>query len=319
MAAKWKRRDALKLAVKGGLPFGVLAGAGLSAGYTFLPPKPSQRIESVDRLAVRLFESLNDQQRADACVEYDHPLRQYHNRGVAGGGRTVSGWDFDRMQRSLLTDLVYAGLSEAGRRRLPRQFFIDWSGVQSMRLLICGDPRQDRYQIVLTGPHLNLRLGGSASEGVAFGGPMVYGDQRGNERQGLPGNVYRYQLVAAQLFRQLEPHQQRESMQTRAPIQTQIELQGDAGHFAGIEVAQLSRTNRAQTAKLVEGILSTYAQDTAAYAHRCLQNNGGIERLRLSYYADGKMGNDSVSQIFRLEGPAAVIYFRGAPHLHAFI
>ncbi|MEO1338576.1 MAG: hypothetical protein AAFV29_23235, partial [Myxococcota bacterium] len=31
------------------------------------------------------------------------------------------------------------------------------------------------------------------------------------------------------------------------------------------------------------------------------------------------MGNDSVSQIFRLEGPAAVIYFRGAPHLHAFI
>jgi len=37
---------------------------------------------------------------------------------------------------------------------------------------------------------MNLRLGGESREGVAFGGPIVYGDQHGDSRQGLPGNVY---------------------------------------------------------------------------------------------------------------------------------
>ena len=45
------------------------------------------------------------------------------------------------------------------------------------------------YQLVLSGPHLNLRLGGACRERVAFGGPQVYGDQRGNGRAGLPQEI----------------------------------------------------------------------------------------------------------------------------------
>ena len=77
---------------------------------------------------------------------------------------------------------------------------------------------------VLTGPHLNLRLGGRSREGAAFGGPLVYGDQRGNERPGLPGNVYRGQLeAAARIFERLEPDQREAALLPTSPIQTQIE------------------------------------------------------------------------------------------------
>jgi hypothetical protein len=67
----------------------------------------------VDALAQRLFASLDAEQRAETCVPYDHPLRQYHNRGVMGGGRDIL-FGFSRNQRKILTDLMYAGCPKMG-------------------------------------------------------------------------------------------------------------------------------------------------------------------------------------------------------------
>jgi hypothetical protein len=218
------RRTALKV----GAGLGVAGGAGLF-GYEVVPPSPSATLERVDALARELYGTLDAEQRADTCVPYDHPLRQYHNRGVWGGGREVV-FGFSRRQRRLLTDLMYAGLSAEGRNRIPDEYFTKWAGIHSMRVLICGDPAASPYQIVLTGAHVNLRLGGSSREGAAFGGPQVYGDQRGNDRPGLPGNLYRDQfLLAHQLFRSLDPAPQQLALLEDAPVQTGIELQGRHG------------------------------------------------------------------------------------------
>src|SRR5215831_5296978 len=155
------RRTALKI----GTGFGIAAATGL-AGYRVLPPGPSRVIEPVDTLARRFYTSLSEEQRAGTCVSYDHPLRQYHNRGVWGGGQSVL-TGFDRRQRQLLTDLLYAGLSKKGRGHVPEEYFTRWSGVHSMRVLVCGDPASPPYQIILTGAHVNLRVGGKSREGAA--------------------------------------------------------------------------------------------------------------------------------------------------------
>src|SRR5262245_18785422 len=97
--------------LKWGASAGVLAGAGFYGGYRFLPPGRSRVLESVDALARRFYTGLDKEQRAETCVSYDHPLRQYHNRGVWGGGRSILA-GFSREQRRILTDLMYAGLSE---------------------------------------------------------------------------------------------------------------------------------------------------------------------------------------------------------------
>src|SRR5262245_12447089 len=120
------RRAALKF----GATLGVLTGVGIYGGYEFLPPSRSRVLDPVDALARRLYVGLNSAQRADTCVAYDHPLRQYHNRGVGGGGRSIFG-GFSREQRRILTDLLYAGLSTDGQQRVPDEFFTQWTGVQS--------------------------------------------------------------------------------------------------------------------------------------------------------------------------------------------
>ena len=305
------RRTALKIG----------AGLGLAAagGYRFLPPSPSSELDSVNALALTLYASLDEEQRVDACVPYDHPLRQYHNRGVWGGGRDIL-FGFSRAQRKMLTDLMYAGLSEEGRARIPEEYFSRWSGVHSMRVLICGDPASPLYQILLTGAHINLRIGGKSFEGAAFGGPQVYGDQRGNERPGLPGNLYRDQFLLGQrILRGLDASQRKLAVLGEEPVQTSIELQGIAGSFPGIAVSELQPDDRTLAHQLVDRIFSTYPKDDVAYAKACVEANGGVDRMCLSYYEHGSSGDISEGQVFRLEGPGAVLHFRGFPHVHAFI
>ena len=307
------RRRALKV-------LGTLAGAGLAGRYALLPPSRSRTLESPQALATRFFESLSAEDRKRACVEYDHPLRQYHNRGVWGGGLSASplklGWE----QRRLLTDLLHAGLSEAGQQRVPNEFYTNWPGVHSMYVLLCGNPSTPPYQLILTGAHLNLRIGGRSREGAAFGGPLVYGDQRGDSVQGLPGNLYRFQFeIAQRLFQSLRPEHQQLAVQKVSPVQTDIQVQGRAGSFAGVEIATLPAESRGIARELVDGILSTYPAEDAAYAWQCLEHNGGVEKLFLSYYEDSEIDGSKQYQSFRLEGPAAVFYFRGHPHVHAFV
>jgi hypothetical protein len=197
-------------------------------------------------LAICFYESLNAEERKRVCVEYDDPIRQYHNKGVWGGGLRISPLSLNREQRRILNDLLNAGLSENGRERVPNEFFIKWPGIHLMSVLLCGNPKTLPYQLILTGPHLNLRVGGRSREGAAFGGPLVYGDQRGNSVQGLPGNLYRFQFQTAhRLFQSMRPEDRRLALQKVSPIQTDIQFQGSQGSFAGVAIASLLPESRA--------------------------------------------------------------------------
>jgi hypothetical protein len=308
--------------LKWGLGVGAVAGVGMAAKAVLIPPPPSAVLAPVGELAIRLFESLDEEDRAAAVFDYDHPLRQFHNRGVDTGGA----WSFflRRETRRWLVDLVHASLSPRGRQRIPDQFFLDLPGVHVTRLAIFGDPRTGPYQILVTGPHLNLRIGGRNREGVAFGGPQVYGDQRGDGKVGLPGNAYRDQLQQGQqLFAGLTAGERIVARRPKAPVQTDIELQGTDGHFDGIAVADLPREKRMLVRDLVATLLDTYSADDAGYAWKCIEHNGGVDAFHLADYAEDHQPGRNVgvgpSQIFRIEGPAAVFHYRGEPHLHAFI
>jgi len=302
-----------------GSTLGALLAGGAYARYRWFPPRASAELLPVDELARRFVASLDAATRAEVCVPYDHPLRQYHNRGVGGGGAPIDAGRFSWAQRGLLNDLFHAGLSRAGRERVPNEYYMRFGGVQTMQVLVCGEPESPPYQVVLSGPHLNLRLGGTSREGAAFGGPQVYGDQRGDGEVGLPGNLYRFQLeLGRRLFAGLDEGRRRVALLERAPIQTAIELQGRGGTFPGLAVSELGEA-RPLVGELVRAILSTYPDEDAAYAEECLAANGGLEALCLSYYADGELDGSGLYQIFRLEGPAAVFHFRGAPHVHAFV
>lgn len=305
--------------LKAGVGLGALAGAGLGGYWRLWPPGPSTVLEPADVLARRFFEGLDDTQRAACCVPYDHPLRQVHNRGVWGGGASVFG-AFDHAQRALLCDLWYAGLSPSGRLRVPREYYTRWPGVHALRVLVCGDPTTAPYQMILTGAHVNLRLGGASREGAAFGGPQVYGDQRGNDVPGLPGNLYRDQfLLARRLLLGLDEGRRRAATIAEAPVQTAIEPRGSSAAAPGVPVRDLPSSGQMLAAELVEAILSTWPERDVAFARECLEANGGIRALSFSTYEHGEDGPIPRAQVFRLEGPGAVFHFRGHPHVHAFV
>jgi hypothetical protein len=100
-------------------------------------------------------------------------------------------------------------------------------------------------------------------------------------------------------------------------------VQGAAGRFDGIAIADLAPAKRALGKEIVAGILDTYADESAAYAWQCVERNGGIDALHFADYDEdfdgGRRAGDGPSQIFRMEGPAAVFHFRGEPHVHAFL
>ena len=306
--------------LKCGSTLAALLAGGTWARFRFLPPSHSGDLLPVDELARRFAASLDATTRALTCVAYDHPMRQYHNRGVWGGGAPIDADHFTWEQRGLLTDIFYASLSEHGRERVPNEFFLRLGGVHRMNVLLCGEPEAPPYQMILTGPHLNLRLGGASSEGAAFGGPQIYGDQRGDGVAGLPGNLWEFQLeIAHRLFDSLDEGRRRSALLESAPVQTEIQLQGTRGSFPGIPVMELDQAQKRLVRELVDAILSTYPSGDVAFANECLAANGGLDALRLAYYRDGEIDGSGVFQIFRLEGPAAVFHFRGAPHVHAFV
>jgi hypothetical protein len=136
----------------------------------------------------------------------------------------------------------------------------------------------------------------------------------------LPGNLYRDQfLIAQRLLRTLDEGRRKHALLEQAPVQTQIELQGRHGSFAGIPVLELSSEAKTLVRDVIENILSTYPAPDVTYARECIAANGGIDALFLSYFQHGEGGDIPEAQVFRLEGPAAVFYFRGYPHVHAFV
>ena len=125
--------------------------------------------------------------------------------------------------------------------------------------------------------------------------------------------------TAHRLFASMTPSQRAAARVEHAPPQTLVEVQGAGGRFDGVPIADLAPASRKLAREVVGGILENYAEPDAAYAWECLERNGGIDALHVADYdvdfQGGRRAGEGPSQIFRLEGPAAVFHFRGEPHV----
>ncbi|MGH7200541.1 MAG: DUF3500 domain-containing protein [Planctomycetaceae bacterium] len=304
------RRDFVK--VLGGAA-AVAATGTMLGGRVIAGPTPKSTAETT---VGRLYQSLSDQQRKTICFPFEHELRHE----ISANWLITDEWigsDFYSAEQKKIVDEIFRGVtSEDGYERFQRQMEDDSGGFGEYSMAIFGEPGTGKFQWELTGRHHTIRADGDSVEGMAFGGPIVYG----HGVEDPADNLFHYQTKKAnEVFAALDPKQREKALLAKAPRESNVPIQGQQGEFPGIAAGELSSDQKALFEESIRVILAPYRKEDIDEALAVIKSGGGIDTLRLAFYQQGDLKDDKVWDIWRVEGPTFVWHFRGAPHVHAYV
>lgn len=304
-----------------------VAAAGILRGSAGAATEPAAA--TAETLAGRLHASLTEVQRKEVCFPWDyvHPrfglLRTRVGNNWNATVPEVKGDFFSRDQQRLIREIFEGIIDPAWHERYDRQLEDDTGGFghgQSIALL--GEPGSGRFQFLLSGRHMTLRCDGDSAEHVAFGGPIFYGHDTGagTEEPDHPGNVFWPQAVAANgVYAMLDGRQRDLAVVPTTPRENAIGFRRAGSQPEGLPVSELSADQRSELERVLGVLLEPYRTVDRDEVRGCLTAQGGLERCRLAFYRDRDLGGDGVWDNWRLEGPAFVWHFRGAPHVHVWV
>ena len=284
---------------------------------------------TAETLAARLHTALTPAQRQAICFPWNHRHPKFGLLRTRVGANwnatepTLAGDFFTKDQRQLVREIFEQLIEPDWHARFDKQMEDDCGGFghdQSIALL--GEPGSGKFQFLLSGRHMTLRCDGDSSEHVAFGGPIFYGHDAGGFNEGADhkGNVFWPQAVAAnKVYAMLDGKQRAAALVAPLPKENAIAFRAAGSAPAGIAVTELSADQRAELDKVLAVLLAPYRTRDRDEVRGCLAKQGGLDRCRLAFYKDGDIGHDNVWDNWRLEGPAFVWHFRGAPHVHVWV
>ncbi|MCA8994773.1 MAG: DUF3500 domain-containing protein [Planctomycetaceae bacterium] len=290
---------------------------------------------SSEQLVTKLYESLNDKQRARVCFDWNHNddrglLRTHVSNNWSITDRrelNVGGSFFNKDQQDMIEALFFGLYNPEWHDRIRKQLMDDAGGYgRQQTIAIFGVPGTEQYEFVMTGRHLTIRCDGNSEEHVAFGGPIFYGHaSKGspdafNEDAGHPGNVFWPQAVKANnLYQMLDGKQRKQALVQYSPPEDEVSFQGAQGKFPGISIADLSADQKEHAQDVLKTLLEPYRVSDRNEVAKCLEAQGGLDACSLSFYSDDDIGEDGVWDVWRIEGPSFVWHFRGSPHVHVWV
>ena len=71
--------------------------------------------------------------------------------------------------------------------------------------------------------------------------------------------------------------------------------------------------------KVLADLLMPFRKKDTDEAMRYIKGAGGVDSLFMSFYKNLDIGSDGVWDVWQLESPSMVWYFRGAPHVHVWV
>jgi hypothetical protein len=302
-----------------------VAGAAATALPAFAVPKRAAAGSATSQAKAEtvvktLYDSLTAGQREKIVFPWSHPNRTHVEANWAIVEQTVDDF-FKPDQRAMILDIFKGVTSEEFHPKLMKQMQDDSGGLGTYHVAIFGDPDSDKFEWVMTGRHTTIRASGHSVPNRAFGGPIFYGHAiTFNEEAGHPGNIFWYQAKRAnEVYHALDGKQQKQALIAMAPAENQIRFRGSSGELPGIPIGALSHDQRDLVQQVMRDVLAPYRASDVEEVMRELKAAGGMEKLHLSFYKQDDLGNDGVWDIWRLEGPAFVWHFRGAPHVHTWV
>ncbi len=299
----------------------ILGGPALAEGPARSGPSPSSPAETT---VGRFFKTLTPEQRKLLCFPFDHPKRSMVGNNWAIVEPTID--DLKPEQQALCREIMKDLCSEEGYERFMKQMDDDDGGFVNYHVAVFGEPESDRpFEWVLSGRHDTLRADGNSVDGAAFGGPIFYGhaaDGHDNEDAKHKHNVWWYQGEQAnKIFRALDEKQRAQALVQKSPEDTPAttRLKGTRLPATGLEIAGIDGQQKVMVRELVDMMLRPFRAFDAAEVRECLDANGGVDKLRLTFFKEGDIGGDGVWDRWSLEGPAFAWYFRGSPHVHTWL
>jgi hypothetical protein len=197
-------------------------------------------------------------------------------------------------------------------------------GLGACSVALFGEPGTGKFEFVLSGRHVTRRCDGDSVQGAAFGGPIFYGHAALSDEEEAhhPGNVYWFQARRAnEVFQALNGKQRELALQERARPERgtdTVRLTGKRSGLEGIPLTELTADQRELVRKVMADLLAPFRKPDADEALK-LVDAAGFEHVHLAFFKQDDIGNDGVWDIWQLEGPNMLWYFRGSPHVHTWV
>jgi hypothetical protein len=222
---------------------------------------------------------------------------------------------------------IFDGLhSEAYKKEVWRQFDQDNKGdggFGSASIAIFGAPGSGKFEFVLTGRHCTRRCDGDSAAGTAFGGPIFYGHAAKGfyEKPDHPGNAYWFQALRAnEVFQALDGKQRERALlgDSRGERGTAtVKLSGKTAGLPGLAVGDMTADQKGLVRQVLADLLKPFRESDAKEA-LSLIDAAGFDPLHMAFYKNEDVGEDGVWDVWQIEGPHMIWYFRGDPHVHCW-
>ena len=87
----------------------------------------------------------------------------------------------------------------------------------------------------------------------------------------------------------------------------------------GLAFADMTKDQKALTEKVMTELIAPYRKEDGDEVMEIIKANGGMEKLAMAFYQEGKTNDKEPWSHWRLEGPGFVWSFRALPHIHTFV
>ncbi|MCH9021441.1 MAG: DUF3500 domain-containing protein [Planctomycetes bacterium] len=303
------------------------ASVGVIPAAHLLAKPASKKIKS-ETLVASLYKTLTEEQKKLIVFPFDHPLREKVDNNWHITKEPIKRL-FTADQQEMVREIFLGLHSERYAKKVLGQVAHDSNekGLGGCSVAFFGQPGEEKskFEFVLTGRHVTRRCDGNSVEGAAFGGPIFYGHAATgfDEEAHHPGNIYWYQsLRANEAFQMLDGKQRKQALIETSPPRERktatVKLTGDSSLVPGISMTDLSGDQKQLVRKVIGDVLAPYREQDVKETLKLIEK-AGFDNLKMAFYKMHDLGGDGVWDIWRIEGPTAIMYFRGAPHVHAWL
>ena len=97
-----------------------------------------------------------------------------------------------------------------------------------------------------------------------------------------------------------------------------VKLTGKKKGLECIPMTELTADQKNKIRETLVDIMAPYREKDSKEALKLI-DQAGFDHLHMAFSEIGDVGRDQVWDVWQIEGPSMICYFRGDPHVHAWI